>query len=55
MKKVQPGEVQGLVDFTSPDRKTITFEKHIFKEYLPSSIPSKCLIWTSMASNWTNF
>jgi outer membrane lipoprotein-sorting protein len=35
MKKVQPGEVQGLVDFTSPDRKTITFEKRRFQEYLP--------------------
>ncbi len=35
MKKVQPGEVQGLVDFTSPDRKTITFEKRKFQEYLP--------------------
>jgi outer membrane lipoprotein-sorting protein len=35
MKKVQPGEVQGLVDFTSPDRKTVTFEKHKFQEYLP--------------------
>ena len=35
MKKVLPGEVQGLVDFTSPDRKTITFEKRKFQEYLP--------------------
>jgi outer membrane lipoprotein-sorting protein len=35
MKKVQPGEVQGLVDFTAPDRKTITFEKRKFQEYLP--------------------
>jgi outer membrane lipoprotein-sorting protein len=35
MKKVQPGEVQGLVDFTSPDRKTITFEKRRIQEYLP--------------------
>jgi outer membrane lipoprotein-sorting protein len=35
MKKVQPGEVQGLVDFTSPDRKTITYEKRRVQEYLP--------------------
>ena len=35
MKKVQPGEVQSLVDFTSPDRKTITFEKRRIQEYLP--------------------
>jgi outer membrane lipoprotein-sorting protein len=35
MKKVQPGEVQGLVDFTAPDRKTITFEKRRIQEYLP--------------------
>ena len=35
MKKVQAGEVQGLVDFTSPDRKTITFEKRHLQEYLP--------------------
>src|ERR1700722_477716 len=27
MKKVQPGEVQGLVDFTSPDKKIVTIEK----------------------------
>ena len=35
MKKVQPGEVQGLVEFTSPDRKTVTFEKRRVQEYLP--------------------
>jgi outer membrane lipoprotein-sorting protein len=35
LKKVQAGEVQGLVDFTSPDRKTIAFEKHRLQEYLP--------------------
>ena len=35
MKKVQAGEVQGLVEFTSPDRKTITFEKRRLQEYLP--------------------
>jgi len=35
MKKVQPGEVQGLVDFTSPDRKSIAFEKRTARQYLP--------------------
>ena len=35
MKKVQPGEVQGRVDFTVPDSKIITFEKRKFQEYLP--------------------
>ncbi len=35
MKKVQPGEMQGRVDFTVPDRKTITFEKRRIQEYLP--------------------
>jgi outer membrane lipoprotein-sorting protein len=35
MKKVQPGEVQGLVDFTAPDRKTITYEKRRVQVYLP--------------------
>jgi outer membrane lipoprotein-sorting protein len=35
MKKVQPGEVQERVDFTVPDRKTITFEKRHVQEYLP--------------------
>ncbi len=35
MKKVAPDEVQGRVDFTSPDRKTITFEKRRLQEYLP--------------------
>ncbi len=35
MKKVQPGEVQGRVDFTVPDQKTITFEKRRIQEYLP--------------------
>lgn len=35
LKKVQAGEVQGLVDFTAPDRKTITFEKRRIQEYLP--------------------
>jgi outer membrane lipoprotein-sorting protein len=35
MKKVQPGEVQGKLDFTSPDLKTITIEKRRVQEYLP--------------------
>jgi outer membrane lipoprotein-sorting protein len=35
MKKVQPGEVQGLVDFTSPDQKIVTIEKRRVREYLP--------------------
>jgi outer membrane lipoprotein-sorting protein len=35
MKKVQPGEVQGKVDFTAPDRRTVTIEKRRVQEYLP--------------------
>lgn len=35
MKKVPPDEVQGLVDFTSPDQKTVTIEKRRVREYLP--------------------
>jgi outer membrane lipoprotein-sorting protein len=35
MKKVHAGEVEGLVDFTSPDRKSIAFEKRTASEYLP--------------------
>lgn len=35
MKKVQPEEVQGKVDFISPDRKTVTIEKRRVQEYLP--------------------
>lgn len=35
LKKVHEGEVQGLVDFTSPDKKTIAFEKRRVQEYLP--------------------
>ena len=35
MKKVQPDEVQGRVDFTSPDVKTVTVEKRRVQEYLP--------------------
>jgi outer membrane lipoprotein-sorting protein len=35
MKKVQPGEVQGRIDFISPDIKTVTIEKRRVQEYLP--------------------
>jgi outer membrane lipoprotein-sorting protein len=35
MKKVRPNEVQGKVDFTAPDQKTITIEKRRVQEYLP--------------------
>src|ERR1035441_4293421 len=35
MKKIQPGEVQGKVDFTAPDRKTVTIEKRRVEEYFP--------------------
>jgi outer membrane lipoprotein-sorting protein len=35
MKKVQRGEVQGLVDFVTPDKKTVTFEKRRVQVYFP--------------------
>jgi outer membrane lipoprotein-sorting protein len=35
MKKVQPGEMQGRVDFTAPDPKIITIEKRRVQEYFP--------------------
>jgi outer membrane lipoprotein-sorting protein len=35
MKKVQAGGVQGRVDFTVPDHKIVTIEKHRVQEYLP--------------------
>ncbi len=35
MKKVQSGEVQGRVDFTAPDVKTVTFEKRRVQVYYP--------------------
>jgi len=35
MRKVQPGEVQGRVEFTAPDRKTVTIEKRRVQEYFP--------------------
>jgi len=35
MKKVQSGEVSGRVDFTTPDVKTVTFEKRRVQIYYP--------------------
>jgi outer membrane lipoprotein-sorting protein len=35
MKKVAPGEVQGRVDFATPDVKTYTIEKRRVQEYFP--------------------
>jgi outer membrane lipoprotein-sorting protein len=35
LKKVHAGEVDCLVDFTAPDRKTIELQKHAAREYLP--------------------
>ena len=35
MKKVQSGEVQGRVDFTSPDVKSVTFEKRKVQVFYP--------------------
>ena len=35
MKKVRPDEVQGLVEFVTPDRKTVTFEKRRMQVYYP--------------------
>ncbi|HYL37160.1 MAG TPA: outer membrane lipoprotein carrier protein LolA [Bryobacteraceae bacterium] len=35
MQKVQPGEVRGLVEFISPDRHTVTFEKRRVQHYYP--------------------
>src|ERR1700676_3230707 len=35
MKKVQSGEVQGRVDFTSPDVKSVTFEKRRVQVFYP--------------------
>ena len=35
MKKVQPGEVQGLVEFGNPDPHTITFEKRHVQRFFP--------------------
>ena len=35
MQKVQPGEVKGLVDFLSPDKHAVTFEKRQVRQYYP--------------------
>jgi outer membrane lipoprotein-sorting protein len=35
MKKVAPGEVQGLIDFLKPDRRTVQFEKRSLQIYYP--------------------
>jgi outer membrane lipoprotein-sorting protein len=35
MKKVAPGEVQGLIDFIEPDPRTVQFEKRSLRIYYP--------------------
>jgi outer membrane lipoprotein-sorting protein len=35
MKKVGPGEVQGLIDFIKPDRRTVHFETRSLEIYYP--------------------
>jgi outer membrane lipoprotein-sorting protein len=35
MQKLQPGEVQGLVNFVNPDPHTVTFEKRHLRLYYP--------------------
>ncbi|HEY6390019.1 MAG TPA: outer membrane lipoprotein carrier protein LolA [Bryobacteraceae bacterium] len=35
MKKVAPGEVQGLIDFLKPDRRTVAFEKRSLQIFYP--------------------
>ena len=35
LKKVQADDVQGLVEFVTPDRKTVAFEKHSMRVYYP--------------------
>ncbi len=38
MKKMQPGEVQGLIDFIkTPDKRTVTFEKRRVRIYYPKT------------------
>ena len=37
MKKVQAGEVQGLIDFLAPDKRTIAFEKRKLRIYYPAT------------------
>jgi outer membrane lipoprotein-sorting protein len=45
IKKVQPGEVQGKLEFTAPDPKTITIEKRRVQEYLPKINTLQILDW----------
>lgn len=35
MKKVAPGEVQGLINFTGPNKRSVTFEKRSVQIYYP--------------------
>jgi outer membrane lipoprotein-sorting protein len=35
MKKVAPGEVQGLINFTAPNQRSVTFEKRSVQIYYP--------------------
>ena len=35
MKKVAPGEVQGLINFTAPNQRTVTFEKRSVQIFYP--------------------
>jgi outer membrane lipoprotein-sorting protein len=35
MKKVAPGEVQGLINFTAPNQRSVTFEKRWVEIYYP--------------------
>jgi outer membrane lipoprotein-sorting protein len=35
MKKVGPGEVQGLLNFTAPNQRSVTFEKRSVQIYFP--------------------
>jgi outer membrane lipoprotein-sorting protein len=35
MRKVGPGEVQGLINFTAPNERTVTFEKRQVQIYYP--------------------
>ena len=35
MKKVAPGEVQGLINFTAPNPRSVTFEKRSVQIYYP--------------------
>src|SRR5579862_5312092 len=35
MKKVAPGEVQGLINFTAPNQRSVTYEKRSVQIYYP--------------------